>query len=177
MSYKFFIYLFFLSVTITGHRSATTTDKQDDNKPDCPVNELLKHPLGTLLKMEIEIFDGNLTQRKEYQGAYLFKIKTVDNQQLADTLLMTFKDETGKFPTNDFELYKYLYGRNIGSISSGQVDKMKKKYVGKVFHIVAYETGGFTGVPKGYFEYQPIRTDQEFHFQNYLVVVGDLTKP
>lgn len=178
MNYKVPIYSIFLSVTIAGCCcSTTTTSKQDADKSSLSIKQDLKHPLGTLLKMEVEVFDGDLTKLREYQGAYLFKIKTVDNKQTADTLLMTFRDETRKFPTNNFELYKYLYDKDTGSISSNQVNKMKKEYVGKIFNIVAYETGEFTGIPKGYFEYQEVKADKEFHFQNYLVVVANLTKP
>jgi hypothetical protein len=177
MKYYGFVYSIFLSVTVVGCSSTTTTSKPDVEKASLSFKADLKHPFGTLLKIEVEVFDGDLTARKEYEGVYLFKIKTIENKQPADTLLMRFRDDTGKFPTNDFELHKYLFGRDTGSISSDQVDKMKKEYAGKVFNIVAYESGEFAGFPKGYFEYQEEKAGMDFHFQNYLVVVADLTKP
>lgn len=177
MNYNLLVYSILLGLTIAGCCPATSTSKPDADHSSLSIKEDLKHHFGTLLKIEVEIFDGDLTQRKEYEGIYLFKIKTVDNKQTTDTILMRFRDETGKFPTDAFELYKYLYGKNAGSISSEQADKMKREYVGKVFSIVAYESGEFTGMPEGYSEYQGEKADMDFHFQNYLVVVADLTKP
>jgi hypothetical protein len=40
---------------------------------------------------------------------------------------------------------------------------------------MAYESGNFTGVPNSYFDYQPVRQDQGFHFRHYLIVVSNLT--
>jgi hypothetical protein len=88
---------------------------------------------------------------------------------------MEFRDETDKFPNETFGLYKYLYGKKTGSLSSGMIEKMKKKYVGREFSIVAYETGGFTGFPVGYFEYQPLAQGTGFYFKNYLVIIASLT--
>jgi len=177
MNYYVLVYSILLSLVIAGCYPATSTSRQDVDKSNLSIKEYLKHPLGTLLKMEVEVYDGDLTERKEYEGIYLFKINTVDNKQTTDTVLMEFRDETGKFPANSFELYKYLYGKDAGSISSEQINKMKREYVGKVFSIVAYESGEFTGMPKGYSEYQGEKAGMGFHFQNYLVVVADLTKP
>ena len=89
---------------------------------------------------------------------------------------MTFVDETGEFANDNFELYKLTYGKNASSISGKQINKMKEKYVGKKFVLMAYETGQFTGMPKNYFKYRPIRADRNFHFKNYLIVVANLTK-
>ncbi len=176
MRHSLFLYSVFFATIICGSCSSKTTEKQIPKIPSTSVEVLLNRPLGTLVKLQVEVFDGDLTQQKQYEGEYLFKIKSIDNKQTTDTILMSFKDETGKFSTNDFELYKNLYGKDTGILSSTQVDKMKKEYVGKVFNIVAYETGEFSGIPDGYFDYQPIRADMPFHFKNYLVVISDLTK-
>jgi hypothetical protein len=69
---------------------------------------------------------------------------------------------TVPFGADEFGLYKHLYGKETGTISPEQSKEMKKKYVGREFNIMAYETGGFTGVPAGYFKYQPIRQDRGF---------------
>ena len=136
----------------------------------------LNVPFGTISKLDVEIYDGDKLQMKEYQGVFLFRINSINDRPQNDTLLMTFVDETGQFANDDFELYKLTYGKSATSISSKQIDKMKEKYVGKKFILMAYETGQFTGIPKDYFKYRPIRADRNFHFQNYLIVVSNLTK-
>ena len=69
-----------------------------------------------------------------------------------------------------------IYDRMPPSIPGKQIDKMKRTYVGKKFTLMAYETGHFTGMPKDYSKYKPIRAGRTFHFQNYLVVISNLTK-
>jgi hypothetical protein len=176
MNSKFFLYYIFLFATVIGCVSTNTVFGQNTDKPKYTIKEKLNYPFGSLLKMKVEIFDGDLLNDKIHEGSFLFKIKSVDSISLSNTILMEFRDETDKFPQDDFELYKYLYGKDIGEISSHESKKMRKEYVGREFNIVAYETGEFTGIPNGYFKYQPVRQDVGFHFKNYLVVVADLTK-
>ena len=59
--------------------------------------------------------------------------------------------------------------------ASSQIDTIKKKYAGQKLTLMAYETGHFTGIPASYFNYQPIRQDNGFHFRQYLIVVSNLT--
>ena len=176
MNSKYFLYYIFLCVTIISCNSPKASNKQDNNKSNSSVKERLNHPFGTLLKLTVEIVDGDLLASKGLEGSFLFKIKSVDSIALSNTILMEFKDETGKFPNEVFGLHKYLYGNDVGQIPSDEYKKMKKKYVGHEFNIVAYETGEFTGVPDGYFKYQRVRQDVGFGFMNYLIVVAGLTK-
>jgi hypothetical protein len=140
---------------------------------NCSIKEKLNHPFGTLLNLTVQIIDGDSVDSKGLASDFVFRIKSIDSIELSDTILMEFVDETGKLPKDVIELSKYLYGDDRG-ISSFDADKeMKKKYVGKQFNVVAYETGGFRGIPNGYFKYQPIRQDVGFGFNNYLIVVAD----
>lgn len=140
------------------------------------VKQLLILPFGTIAKMNIEIIDGDKLDDKGYSGAYLFKIKTVDSIKISKPIIIEFKDEMGKFPADEFQLYKYLYGRETESLTSDTITLMKKEYVGKGFTILAYETGEFSGVPDNYFKYQPVRQDRGFYFRHYIIVVANLTK-
>jgi hypothetical protein len=165
-----------LALTIIAAFIANTAFGQDSTRSAQVIKEWLPVPFGTIAKMTIEIVDGNELNDKGHQSSFLFRIKRIDSMAVAKPILMEFTDETGHFPSEDFALYKYLYGKKTGTLSSAQIEKMKTKYVGKEFIIAAYETGGFTGIPDGYYKYQPIRQDYGFHFKHHLVVVGDLTK-
>lgn len=138
------------------------------------VKERLNYPFGTILKMDVEIFDGDELHLKGREGKYLFKIIRVEDSILNDPLLIPFEDETGLFPTDDFELYEHLNDKTTGSISSDEAAKMKLHYAGKRFRIAAYESGKFTGLPDGYNEYLDERTGKNFHFENYLIVISKL---
>jgi hypothetical protein len=147
-----------------------------NNTSNATVTTKLNVPFGTIVKLEVEIYDGDSLQMKEYQEAYLLKINSVNDKQQIDTLLMTFEDETEELANDNFQLYKLIYGKAAKSLSSKQIDKMKKNYVGKKLTLMAYETGHFTGMPKDYFKYRPISAGRSFYFQNYLVIVSNLTK-
>ena len=174
---RLFLTLIVLQVGLWNYAQSEpeiANSKLDSSKST--ITTKLNVPFGTISKLNVEIYDGDKLQRKEYQGVFLFKINSINDKPQNDTLLMTFLDETGQFANDDFELYKLTYGKSANSVSSKQVDKMKEKYVGKKFTLMAYETGQFSGMPKDYFKYRPIKADRSFHFQNYLIVVSSLTK-
>ena len=140
------------------------------------VKTKLNVPFGTIVKLEVEIYDGDSLQMKEYQETYLLKINSVNDNPQLDTLLMTFEDETEQIANYNFKLHKLIYDRMPPSISQKQIDKMKRHYVGKKFTLMAYETGHFVGIPKDYSKYRPIRAGRNFYFENYLKVISNLTK-
>jgi hypothetical protein len=148
---------------------------QDTTRPKQLIEEKLAVPFGTIRKMTIVIVDGDQLHDKGHQGSFLFRVKSVDSTTFLNPVTIEFKDETGKFPRDEFELYKYLYGKNAKTLSAKQSEGMKKKYVGKEFTVAAYETGEFTGLPENYFKYQPVRPGYGFHFRHYIIVVADLT--
>jgi hypothetical protein len=169
-------FLKYIFVTLLVVLTVKTSFGQDTTGPKQVIKARLTVPFGTLAKMSVEIVDGNELNEKGHQSSFLLRVKSIDNTPLSKPIIIEFKDETGNFPTDDFELYKHLYGKKTRTISSKETEKMKKKYVGRQFNIVAYETGGFTGIPDDYFKYQPVKQDYEFHFRHYIIVVADLTK-
>lgn len=141
-------------------------------QPHISVKERLNHPFGTILKMDIEIFDGDSTYEKGNSGNYFMRILRIEDSVISDTIILPFQDERGSFPADDFSLYKKLYHKETGTLTSIEINKMKLQYVKKRFRIAAYESGEFTGLPNGYNNYQEERADKGFHFKNYLVVIG-----
>ena len=147
---------------------------QGTARPRLVIEERLPVPFGTVVKMKVIIVDGEELNDKGHQSSFLLKVMSVDGITLSKPVIIEFEDETGKFPNGVFELYKYLKGKEAHSISSEESDKIKKKYVGKEFDIAGYETGKFTGIPRGYGKYQPERQDYGFHFRHYIIVIADL---
>jgi hypothetical protein len=140
-------------------------------------------PFGTISKLEVEVYDGENLHMKAYVGTYVLKINSIDNKLINDTLVLRFTDESETLASDDFSLYQLIYKKKVGSLSSVQLEKMKKRYVGKKFTVMAYETGQFKGSPEKYFDYKPIKpgtphffATHPFLFEHSLVIVSNLTK-
>lgn len=123
-------------------------------------------PFGTIVKLKVSIFDGEKLNLKETRGVLLFRILAINDKELKDTLLMNFKDETNSISTT--------YNR-FNKLTNPKKSKNKENSIlDKQFIIMAYESGQFSGIPKGYYDYQPIKADVNFCFKNYLIVVANL---
>ena len=170
------LFLILLAFWSNSQNQSSPSSSHGDTDTTASIATKLNIPFGTIAKLEVEVYDGDSLQMKSYQGTYLLKINSVNGRKISETLLLTFIDETEELAKDNFELYKLTYGKTTKSIADKQVDKMKKKYVGGKLTIMAYETGRFTGIPTDYFKYRPVRADRSFHFENYLVVVSNLTK-
>lgn len=142
------------------------------------INEKLNVPFGTLVKLKIEIIDGNSMDRKGFQGTYLIRVLETNDSKLNKPFIIPFEDQTRKFPKNDFLLYEFIYGKEVeNELSSDKIEEIKKNYVGKIFHVLAYESGCFGGntkVSKYVKEnLKPnlfMRQDTNFIFKNYIVI-------
>ncbi len=138
---------------------------------------------GEMCKLEVEVFNGDNLLRKAYEGTYLLKINSINGNKVNDSLILRFSDETETLANDDFSLYQLIYKKKIGSLSSTQIDKMRKKYIGKKITVMAYETGEFKGTPDKYFDYKPVKpgiphffATYRFLFEHSLVIVSNLTK-
>ncbi|WP_379981239.1 hypothetical protein [Dokdonia ponticola] len=137
----------------------------------------LNFQYGTLIELHVEIIDGDSLYLHRYQGDYLLKILKINGEKIDKPIIFEFEDHTyGSFPTGNFELYKRLFDKEIERLDSTMIEEMKKKYVGKTFEIVAYESTKSTGKPRDTYKYTGISPQLNFHFINYLVIIRDLNK-
>jgi hypothetical protein len=171
----------FLTVflTLIGLWASSQTRLEISSQSDTSTTSIttkLGIPFGTIAKLEVEVYDGDNLQIKSYEGTYVLKVNSLNDKKINDTILLTFIDETGNLANDNFGLYKLTYGKTVKSLTSKQISKLKEKYVGKKLTLIAYETGHFTGMPKDYFKYRPVRAARGFHFEHYLVVISSLTK-
>ncbi|MDP2388626.1 MAG: hypothetical protein Q8M29_19800 [Bacteroidota bacterium] len=144
------------------------------------VQEKLSHPFGTVLKMKVEVVDGDTRGSKGYNSSFYFKIKSVEGKSIGGNVIMDFQNSFNiNLPRNEEELYEYIYNKKQESSNRTELDSLKKEYVGSTFEIIAYETGRFSGIPNGPKEYDKCWEawqDQGFHFENYLLILCDLNK-
>jgi hypothetical protein len=150
----------------------------DSNDTNYLIKERLNVPFGTLVKLRIKIVNGEELDLVYYSGKYVIKILEVDTCKLENPIIMEFEDKTDKLPTNEFDLYKMLNGKEIkGGLSSDIISKMNQEYVGKEYFVVAYESGKFIGTPNksDYIIqhlpfYMKIVAPDYFHFKNYIII-------
>lgn len=146
------------------------------NSPKISLTAKLGIPFGTIAKLEAEIYDGANFRYKFYEDTYLLKINSVNGKIIKGTLFLPFTDETKTLANEIFSLYRLIYKKEPPELSEAQVNKMKKMYMGKKVTLMAYETGGFIGMPVDYGKYRPLNQDIGFCFRHYLIVVSNLKK-
>ncbi|MBL7729568.1 MAG: hypothetical protein JNM88_00200 [Chitinophagaceae bacterium] len=140
--------------------------------------ERLSRPFGTILTLQVEIFDGKVLNDNLHDGSFLFKIKSVDSIALPTPILMEFRDyriDSSYLPKDIIELYKYFYVNDSGLRSDQNRKKIESNYVGRKFTVVGYERGEFVGTPAGVWDYQT-GTNVPFHFRHIFVVIAVLSE-
>ena len=143
----------------------------------------LKIPFGTIAKLEVEVCDGDSLKWKRYTACYLLKVNFINEKPVRHPLFLNFIDDSETLANDDNALSMLTYDKPIDSLTEFQFYEMKRKYVGKKFKVMAYETGKFTGTPDKYFDYSPtipgvphIFQTHTFLFEHSLIVVSNLTK-
>lgn len=156
----------------------------EDAAPKISVNDLnpslvigqIGVPLGQVTPIEAVVVSGDALGDKASAGSYFLSVRAVGGVALKKEVLMPFYEQTfGKYelPNDHFELHKFKTGRDAKSLSSDQVRELEKGFVGARLNLLAYETGGFTGIPRGLPRDFPVWQDTLFHFRSSLVIVGE----
>src|SRR5690349_20038962 len=117
MKSRYFFTPIILFLVTTSFLKVTATFAQDATNSGQSFREKLNVPFGKIVRMGIEIVDGDKLDDKGYESSFLLKVKSVENAPLGKPLIFEFEDETGNFPVADFELYEHLYGKKTGEIS------------------------------------------------------------
>jgi hypothetical protein len=113
----------------------------------------LGQPLGKIITVEGVAADENYHGIKQDAGQTLLRIQVVDGKVLPEECVFHF----GEF--------------------SHYFDPMEKPKVGSKFKYIGYETGGFTGVQPGLFEYTAPFASTGYAFTTHFVVLRDELKP
>lgn len=174
----FSLVLFFFSTgAFAGDQKVITVEQL--SKSEVKVIGRLGVPLGEVATLEVTVFDGAELGGKYFDGKYLLKVTSVNGVTMKDPPIMQFSiRDFGKFNLSKklakgpFELYQIKHGRKTGSLSTEQINELKKGYIGKQFRLKAYETGGFQGIPSLPKE-ASVWADVGFSFSTSLVLLTD----
>lgn len=134
-------------------------------------------PLGKVATIRATVLDGDSLQTKQSSGSYLLKISEVNGKKLDKESIVDFALAPGsdvKLANGDFALYKLKTGKEADSLTSEQIDKLKKDYVGQSFLLQVYELGGFTGIPDDMPNEAGVWQDTGFYFHTYLRVLREV---
>lgn len=172
---------FLLIAGLTGLRAA---DNEPKSIPAESLNAIqvigkLGVPLGKVATVRATVVDGDSLRTKADSGSYLLKITEVNGIKLDTQPIVDFALAPGsnvKLANGNFALYELKTGEEAKSLTSEQIEKLKKDYVGKSFLLQVYELGGFTGIPANMPKEVAVWQDTGFHFQTYLRVLREVAE-
>ena len=146
--------------------------------------------LGKAVVVDVVVSNDDQSNSKAAQGHYFLEVKTVDGVPLKSKVFMRFEVRGGntddddlfgggagsgafRIPTNSYELYRLKHGRQATELSSKDISELEKGFIGRQYRLLAYETGGYSGLPKGLPTHYPVWQDHGFAFSSYLMVLGE----
>lgn len=146
--------------------------------------------LGKAVVVDVVVSKDDHSGSKAAQGHYFLEVRTVDGIPLKSRVFMRFQVRGGnmddddpfgggagggafRIPTNSFELYRLKHGREAKELSSKDISELEKGFIGRQYRLLAYETGGYSGLPKGLPTAYPVWQDHGFAFSSYLMVLGE----
>lgn len=134
-------------------------------------------PLGTCVKVQATIVRSD--KSKGSDGRYYLKVTHVENRELRSPIqcvfdVHQFATDKVKLASGNFELHKLVTGKDARSLSDEQVAQLETGYVGKSVTLIAYETGGFRGMPDRLPKDVRVWQDFGFGFSTQVIVMDQL---
>lgn len=141
-----------------------------------PVVGLLGLPLGTVAEVQATIIAGSELRMKAYDGIYLLRVTQVAGRQLDTPVNIEFTVRPfgdAKLPREASALYEMKTGNKATQLDSKEISELEKAYVGTQKRLLAFETGGYSGIPRdlprNIFSWQ----DHSFAFLTSLIVLEE----
>lgn len=141
-----------------------------------PVVGLLGLPLGTATDIHATVIAGSELRLKRYDGIYLLRVTKVAGHPLGKPVNLEFAVpgfSNVRLACNAFDLYRLKTGKEAGQLDSKEIAELEKGYVGKERHLLVYETGEYSGIPRDLPQDAPVWQDHSFVFSTSLVVLAD----
>jgi len=147
-----------ICVTAASSTAAQNPDRPG-NKPTITLDEIRKSdiigrlgvPLGRIVVVEGIAADDYYRRLKIDMGHRLLRVQEVDGEQLDKEVVFHFRP--------------------------WHTARIDKPAVGERFKFIAYESGGFIGVPHGAFKHVAPVAITNFHFSTSLTVLKEATEP
>lgn len=139
------------------------------------VKGLLGARLGRCVKVQGRIVRG-AEGKSRTGGLYRLQAAHVDGKALPAPIEFEFEPHSAAveaaLPSDEASLLKSRKGtKPAGGDRAEQIRELEQGYVGRTVSVLAYETGGFEGVPEGLPAAFPVWQDHGFSFISKLVVL------
>jgi hypothetical protein len=131
-------------------------------------------PLGTVVQIDATVVAGRSLGSKDLASEYLLKVLKVGSTSVSNVPACQFQTHSWadvKLAPDVFSLYELKKGKKTGSLSDSQIAELESGYVGQHFHLLVYEEGIYTGVPRDLPKDYPIWQDRAFGFRTHLIVL------
>jgi hypothetical protein len=131
-------------------------------------------PLGRVAEVECVIV-GRREHLKD-ESDYLLKVVAVDGARLTQPPSLHFEVPTWarvELASDPIALHRLRKGKEASSLSDEQMRELEAGYVGRTVRLAAYETGGFTGLPRNWPKGAPSVQGRGFSFTTSLVLLAE----
>ena len=131
-------------------------------------------PLGTVVQVDATIVAGRTLGSKEFMAEYLLKVTKIGSNAVSNPPNCPFRTHSWaevRIAPDEFSLYELKKGKKTGSLSDLQVAELERGYVGRVYRLLVYEEGVYTGIPRDLPKDYPVRQDHSFGFRTHLIVL------
>jgi hypothetical protein len=162
----------FSSRSANGHAEP---DLMASSLTDHPPIGALGFPLGTCAEIRAVVVGQHGGLEKESRG-YLLEVISVNGHDLPSRPQVAFEKPSfiqAKVASDPFGLYEMKNGKKIGTLNESEIAELEKGYVGKEVHLLVYETGGYSGIPKGLPGNLASWQDHQFCFSTRLLIVAE----
>lgn len=170
-----FLVIAFIMIAHADEKIQNSISSQSLNTT--PVIGKVGIPLGKVATVLATVVDGDSLRTKSHEGSYLLRIVEVNGTKLDSKPIIEFALAPGsdvKLANGDFALYELKNGEKAESLTSEQIEKLKKGYVGKSFLLQVYELGYFSGIPQNMPKEVRAWQDSGFGFRTYLRILREV---
>jgi len=175
---KPFVFLFVaLAIFLPERQLAQTRVESSRLGKDFVIIGELGVPLGTVTEIDASIVSGRSLGSKGLTSDYLLKVTKVGTNSIAKSPTCRFQTHDVKIASDVFALYELKNGKKPGTLSNTQITELERGYVGRAFHLLAYEEGMFTGVPQNLPADSVSWQDEAFGFRSHLIVLRVFEEP
>lgn len=134
-------------------------------------------PLGTCADIEAVVVSGRDLSTKQDADSYLLRVTRVNGKALPEPALMRFDKSPFsdiKVAVDAFSLHEMKTGRKAARLTDQEIAELEKDYVGSTMHLIAYESGRFSGIPHNLPQDTPPWQDRIFGLSNKLDILEQL---
>src|SRR4051794_2545155 len=128
-------------------------------------------PLGTAVEIEAKVLSGKTLHSELVGGKYFLVVSKVGRKPLAEPPICLFELlpwASVEIASDTSELYEMKRGKKASKLTGEERADLERDYVGRTYHLLVYEEGFFSGIPKGLPSEYQVWHSHNFNFDTKL---------